>query len=407
MTLLVRYTFLNAPWALLTSLSSGLSNYLIILVLSGSVGLAAAGQFRLFLSIIGLLSIFSLMDTGKIAIKYLVQGESGVIKPLLLNRMRWALLGVLTGLITAAVFRSRGQDLWIAIAAASVLLPLTYPADMFAQINQARRQFRINAVYNVTKYTALVVLALIAVGANVAVVSYLVAYSIVVTAFNVYFLSRHPETFEPSHPDSRSYVREGLQLSGSGVFPQVLEHADKFLISYFFGLEALGLYAIGVSTGRLLVRFVKPVLTIYFPILVNSRPPRSVLLYCFVVLSFIGVMGALPLHYYFHEILGATYVEAYPLAVIVLAGLGIHAVAVVIQYSSIYHKNSTVAVPTVTNVTTSILIATYLTASVLHGNDLALLLCAASYPLRDALNAIVTSLLSRRIGTYEQAGSVS
>jgi O-antigen/teichoic acid export membrane protein len=403
---LVRYTFSHAPWALIASLSSGLSNYLVILTLSGVYGLAAGGQFRLFLSIMAMLSIFTLTDTGKIAVKYLVLDQPGVVKPLLLNRARWALLGMVAGLATAAVFRDRGNDLWIAIMAGSLLLPLTYPPDIYAQINQARLQFKVNAIYSVCKYTTLVALALVAVGLNIDVVYFLVAYCVVLTAFHVYFVTRHPETFEPPNPNSAVFVREGMQLSGSGLFPLMLEHADKFLISYFFGLEALGLYTIGVSTGRLLVNFVKPVLSIYFPILVDRRPSTGVLTSCLVGLTAVGLIGAVPMQYYFTHVLGEAFVDGYPLAAVVVAGLGIHAVGVIVYYSSVYYRNSPIAVPTITNIATTLIVMAYLVASAMHGGDYALLLCAASFPLRDFLNMVITSVLSRKIGSYEKAGSV-
>jgi hypothetical protein len=48
----------------------------------------------------------------------------------------------------------------------------------------------------------------------------------------------------------------------------------------------------------------------------------------------------------------------------------------------------------------------YLVASAMHGGDYALVLCSASFPLRDFLNMVITSVLSRKIGSYEKAGSV-
>lgn len=408
MASLLRYTASNAPWALVASLSTGLSNYLILLLLSGAYGLAASGQFRLYLSIILILRIFSLTETGKIAVKYLVLGERGVVMPLLLNRMRWSFLGVVAGFVTAAIFYSRGSDLWIPIMIGSALLPLTYPSDIYGQINQARRQFRANAIYSATKNGALVLLAVIAASSTkFAVVPFLVAYSVLLTAFNVYFLTRHAETFEPPSANADTYVREGLHLSGGGLFPVALEHADKFLIGYFFGLEALGIYTIGVSTGQLLVRFVKPLLTIFFPILVNHLPTTKILVGTLVVLTAVGLAGAIPLDFYFTIVLGSTYLAGYPLAVIVLSGLGFHATGVIIQYSSIYHKHSRVVIPNITNITTTLIVVCCLLLAVFHERNIALLLCAASYPLRDLLNIVTTVILSKKVIGYEEVGTVS
>lgn len=405
-TRLVKYTLRNAPWTLIASLSSGLSNYIIILVLSGAFGLAAGGEFRLFLSIMGVLSIFTLTDTGKIAVKYLVLGDSGVVRPLLLNRMRWAVAGIVAGAVTAAVFYQRGNALWLPVLAGALLLPLTYPTDMYAQINQARRQFHLNALYSVAKYTSLVLLALAATRIDMSVPLFLIVYSVMIAGYHILFLTRHKETFEQANPNARSYIREGIQLSGSGLFPLLMESADKFLISYFFGLEALGLYAIGVSTGRLFLNLVKPTLAIYFPILVKTRPDARLLLVSLVVLTGIGIVAALLMDLYFTHVLAAKYMDAYPLAAIVVAGLGVYAVGVIIQYSSIYYKDSTIAIPAIANITTTVLVVSYLFVSIAQGGQYALLLCAASYPLRDLISMTSIMFLSKRLGIHAKTDIV-
>lgn len=403
---LVRYTLFNAPWTLIASLSKGLSNYIIILVLSGTFGLAAGGQFRLFLSIMGVLSIFTLTDTGKIVVKYLVLGNSGVVRPLLFNRMRWALAGIVAGAVWAAIFYDRGNELWLPVLAGALLLPLTYPTDMYAQINQARKQFSLNALYSGTKYTTLVMLALLAAGFKISVSLFLIAYSIAIACFHMFYLTRHPETFEPANPNARTFIRDGIKLSGSGLFPLLMESADKFLISYFFGLEALGLYAIGVSTGRLFLHFVKPTLAIYFPILVTHRPDTRLLLASLVILSGIGIAAALLMDLYFTHVLAAKYMDAYPLAAIVVVGLGVYAIGIIIQYSSIYYKDSTIVIPATVNITTAVLIVSYLFIAVTQGGEYALLLCAASYPLRDIIITTATTFLSKRVGVHAKTDIV-
>ena len=80
---LTKYAFFNAPWAFIASLSSGLSNYLIMLLLAHYYGLAASGQFRLLTAIVGTLSIFTLVNSGKVVVKYLIMGRTGVVRPIL------------------------------------------------------------------------------------------------------------------------------------------------------------------------------------------------------------------------------------------------------------------------------------------------------------------------------------
>ena len=216
------------------------------------------------------------------------------------------------------------------------------------------------------------------------------------TAFTVLFLALHPETYEKETAEAKEYRLQSLQLSGSGMFAILMEHADKFLISYFFGMEALGLYAIGVSTGRLLLNLVKPMMTIFFNHFVNHRPSTSMLVATFVVLTAVGVGVAFAMKPYFAYVLSPIYFAAYPMAAIIVAGLGIYCVQVVMFYSAIYYKGTKMVVPTLVNLIVAALTVVYLFAAIYWGGQHALLLCAASYPLRDALVLIMVPLLSRR-----------
>lgn len=393
---LLRYTLFNAPWALICTLSFGLSNYLIILFISHYDGLAEAGRLRLFLSILELIGISTLLDTPKIVIKNMVMGKHGVVRPLMFHRAKWSLAGMAIGCVVAAAFQQKGDDAWIAILIASLLLPFIYAGDTYDSMNQAKQLFRANAFCALSKFGSLTILALVMGRLGMSVVYFMVAYSIVVSAFHVYFVTRHREPFDPAAAEADELKRQSVQLSAAGVFPVLLMQVDKLLISYFLGLEALGLYTIGISTGNLFLHFIRPSLTIYFPFLVNSRPSLRLLLTVAGVLTVIGGIGAWLLQFYFVHVLSPKFIDAYPIAAVPVVGLGLCSIGVVSYYSSVYHRGSNIRIPTITNIITAGVVAIYLLASVLLGGKYALLLCAASYPLRELVNVIVINALTRR-----------
>jgi O-antigen/teichoic acid export membrane protein len=392
----ILYGFRYAPWAVLASLCAGLSNYLIIILLSQYYGLTTGGEFRLLLSIVGLLSLFTLAEADKVVIRHLVTGKQGVVRPLVISRMQFSLIGTVVGTITAAFFYQKGQDIWLGILTASLLLPLAFPADLYEQIVQSRNNFRMLALYSVIKYTILTSLAFLAGYWSVAFAAFLVLYYAGLTALNIGFLILQPETFEPSSPEAPLYFRESIQLSVAGFFPVVLEHADKFLVAYFLGLEKLALYTIGISTGRMIAIVIKPTMSVYFPVLVKERFSFGLLLTLFLSLTVAGIIASWPLSYYFSHVLGAEYVEAFPLAAIVMAGLGVYFISVAMYYSSIYHKDAELSVPTMTSFFSTLVTLAYLLLSLTFGGQYALILSAASYPLRDLMTLILTLTLSKR-----------
>jgi len=344
-----------------------------------------------------LMSLFTLMDSGKVAIKYLVQGEHGVIRPLLRQRVVWGLAGLILGVGSATAFYSQANDIWLPVLVGALCVPIAQPTTLFAQINQARVRFRLNAYYNLIKFVTIVLAALLLGYFRADPIWFFCLYFILLSTFHTTFFLFQREAFEPDNTNSRQYRRESLQLSASGVFPILLEQADKFLVTYFFGLEVLGLYVIGVSTGRLLLHFVKPVLTIYFPILVKQRLSWPVLVVSFIALTVAGLLIAgLTIQFYFAQILGPEYTDAAPLAMVIVSGLGVYFIGVIVYYSAVYHEEGTARIPAITNIVTSTLIICYMLASLKFGGNYALILCAASYPLREFVNMIVINILTAR-----------
>ena len=239
----------------------------------------------------------------------------------------------------AGWYYAKGDDVWIPLLIASACLPLSNPSSLYIQINQANKNFRLNAFYALAKWGVIVLSIYVLAVLQVNIVWIMCIYFVLGALFNILYLSRHHEVREPENDDAPLYRRESLQLSGSGAFTVLLDNADKFLVPYFFGLEVLGLYVIGVSTGRLFLHFVKPTLSIFYPLLVKHRFTPALLIAGFAILSVIGAVSAYLMQYYFEYILGSEYMDAYPLAAIILVGLGIYFVGVIYYFSALYHKD--------------------------------------------------------------------
>lgn len=402
----VRYTLSHAPWAFVTSVSPGLSTYISVIVIAKYYGLAMGGQFRLLLSTFGILLLFTLFDSGKVLIKYLVQNETGVVRTIYLQKLRWSFVGMAIGFSIAGWYYFKGDHVWVPIFVASLCLPISSPHSLYMQINQAKKQFRLNACYGILKWGSVVLTVFVLAKLQVDIIWLLSVYFIVPALFNLLYLILHRAELRPEDSNAAAYRRESLQLSGSGVFPVLVENADKFLVSYFFGLDVLGLYVIGVSTGRLALQAIKPTLTIYFPVMVKHRFTPALLLRGFVGMTVIGIAVAVVLRYYFQFVLGEEYLAAYPISAVILTGLGVYFVGILMYYSAIYHEDSSMEIPAVSNVITAVFIITYMVTALSLGGDYALLLCAAAYPLHELARVIVISFLVSRKDKIRSATSL-
>ncbi|WP_026379203.1 lipopolysaccharide biosynthesis protein [Afifella pfennigii] len=396
------YTMSNAPWALGTSLAPGLSNYITILIIAWLVDLEAAGRFRIFLSIVGLLSLFSLEDTSKIVIRYVLKGHEEVFRPLLLHRMRWSLIGVVLGLGVSAYLFAKDNPLAPAILVASFWIPIRAPTEMYEQINQARGWFRLNCFLTSFKYTLIALTALFMLSVGFSEIDFFIAGLSLHCIVNMIYLSRYRDLFVRSDDYPKEIFRESNHLSVSGAPNLLLEHADKFLVAYLFDLDTLAVYTIAISTGRLLLNLVKPTLTIYFSRLSRLEPTAMQMSVAFVAMTAVGVAVAVLSKYYFMEVLPGFYETAYPISFVIFAGMGIYSVGVLAQYSSIFFRDGRIEVPVYSNLARFGITGAYMAILAIRPGEWTLLLLAASYPLREAVTLFTNRYFRMRLAKKAQ-----
>ncbi|MCG8559849.1 MAG: oligosaccharide flippase family protein [Hyphomicrobiales bacterium] len=396
----IRYIVAQAPWALIATLSAGLANYVIVIILTKFYDAYVVGQFRLLLSVVGLLGLFSFLETGNILLKAVVENKGGVAKPLFVNRVKYALIGSAVGLVLAFYFYRDGNDIYIPLAFSALVVPVFFPTAMFEFINHALKNFRGNAIIDLTRFASVTLLFAAGGFFGVYPPALLSTYFVVLAGFNAFFYARLVEKLKPFATRAPKEIKDSVQLSLSSVFVNILEHADKLLISYVFGLKALGLYAVGVSTGNLVLFMAKPALTVLNPLLVEERFSGRMLAYIFVGTTIAGVIASVALKPIFAVVFGAEYLEAYDLSKVIIWGLGIFCVSVLVYNTSVYNKDSPVRVPVLNNFISPVIVLVYLVLAVLLGGEYALLLCAASYPLRQLVNVVILAIISGRTSAH-------
>ena len=289
----------HGPFAIAASSLPGFVNYGVVLYLAYTQSVSDAGTYRLLTAWFALLGLVALTESSKVAIRATATSDWPAIGRLLTNRIFFSTLALV--LIAAAYF---GQTLlgrtivpldlvWLALIAA-----VSYPADLYRSILQARQQFFLLFISDLAKYVAgfLAFVAVLWSGGSIwhAVFAYFGVMTLFHLAYTFAWMARSlPEIAvaprallaalrSPEGRDTRT-------LSLANVLPNSLEHIDKMLIGHFFGLHTLGLYTIGFSTGRFIYNALKPALYIYYKSFVDRLPSGRVITVVTVVFTLFGL----------------------------------------------------------------------------------------------------------------------
>ncbi len=296
----ILYFLKNAPLAIITSSLSGFVNYAAILFLTAQASLEDVGQYRLLMSYFVLMGLLSLVESNKVQVRASASEDMTTTASIFFARTYGMLFCV--ALTALAVLYDRQTQSWglpDELLLVSVLAAIHYPADMLIANFQAQKQFGRLAALTFLKYllafSVLISALLMGYGVVFATVLQLATMSAINALFFAYWLARPilgAVTWASVNPLSlarQGNIRDAFTLSIAKILPSTLEHADKMIIGFFFGLETLGLYTLAFSTGRFIYNALKPAFYIYYRHYVDALPAKRLLNYVMIAFSLFGI----------------------------------------------------------------------------------------------------------------------
>jgi hypothetical protein len=293
--------FRSGSLAIVASALPGFVNYALLIYLTYRFGLAEAGAYRLTVSLFAVLGTPTLQEASKLFIRAFVGGDRDSMRILAFGRVYAGLLGVALVALAVGADRLAGLSLTnpILIAVAPIAAA-GFALDLYVARFQAERRFA--ALLGIALAKAALSLGLFMAlmeagyGAVVATCWQLAALAL----FNAGFFLRHVAPLvrlqerwpSPIHVARAPQTRQAFQLSAGAFLPGFLEHWDKILVGAVFGLEALGLYALGYTTGRFIYNTLKPALYVLYRRMVDWLPGPKLLFAVFVGFTLFGAVLA-------------------------------------------------------------------------------------------------------------------
>ena len=277
----LRYYVVNAPWSVASNALPGFANYAMILFLAAYVGAEAVGEMRLVLSYFALFALPTLTESPKLLVRAAVEEDAALMARLVLSRFLTGLAGgLLVVALVVPLFTGEGPSATLALIA--VLASVHFTGDAYISINQAHGRFRRNFLLNLAKNGGSLVLFFTLVLSGGGIETAVLAYLAAITAFNAItsLLALRAEGVLRELPSAPAAlwrdrtVNEARYLSLGAAVPYSLEHIDKLILGHLFSLELLGIYTIGVSTGRLVYNVVKPSIFVFYREFAKRIPTR-------------------------------------------------------------------------------------------------------------------------------------
>ena len=379
----------------------GGANYLIILLLTLSGDFSDAGIFRLFLSVFGLFGLATFLESRKSFLTAAVAENRVAMLSIFAQRLKIsAALFAVTILIYGANFVAKAFPFNPNILAVIGCAVLFFCFDYHLPVLQARKRFALLALLEILKYSAAIAVFFSVVLLNQTIGTATIGLLATIAIFHIgYFFAYVPKlAFPATNRNARRYshtdpaARRARALSYANILPASLEHLDKILVGWIFGLEILGIYALAFSTGRLVFNILKPSLYIYYRSFVDKVPSGKQLISIGIGFTILGLLlSSLFQLLVLNTSLLQNFGSGAAATTILFLGYGIGMVRAVYSHALALHKHGNANRIFHASLLSSFASIILLIFALRMPPATAIILLALQYPLRDGLSVAFLS----------------
>lgn len=396
----------NAPFAIAASSFQGLVNYIVVVYLAYSASLHATGEYRTLFSCYSLIGLAAMYETNKVFIRSIVADDHEATTALFTNRLAFAVGAFLIVLAAWALSTAVGSDAFpvslVWIAAISMVI---YPLDSYLSLLQARGRFNLLFLSELIKYSLALAAFIAAMQLGYSVEQAMMAQLGAMALCHIAYFSLVTRTFVDFDLVRRRFgamlrsdpARQARLYSFANLVPSSLEHVDKLLVGWVFGLEFLGVYTLAYSTGRFLYNTLKPALYIYYRRFVDRMPGWRLLRMVGFGFTVFGIVNAAVF------LLAIAYIPAMHrfasgavTTVILFLAYGIGIIRAVYGQAFSLNKDSDARHALWASVQATLLSLVCLAAALMSSRPIALVLLAIQYPIRDGFTVALMSHYRQR-----------
>lgn len=233
------------------------------------------GNYKYVISIMEILGIFALAGMGTAVTQAVARGLEGSFYAAFKTKMKWGMIGSLTGIAGAVYYFFQGNFLLpIPLLISAAFLPLMLASGIYVSFLSGKKIFNIQMKYST-------IAQVIADAASIAVLFVtnnlfwlVAAYFVSRTIINYAFYAITKSRFKPNRKEDPRTMSYGIHLSAMGVISKIAGQLDKILLFHFLGGMQLAVYTFALLPMQQIESVLKNITTLTLPKLSQRTFPE-------------------------------------------------------------------------------------------------------------------------------------
>ncbi|MCK5416738.1 oligosaccharide flippase family protein [Candidatus Parcubacteria bacterium] len=202
------------------------------------------GSYKFLLSIIGIISIFSLKGMTTALVNTSARNYDGTLKKIIKIKISWGMIGSLVSFgISAYYYLNNNTDLAISFLIIALFLPFSESLSSYAPFFQGKKLFKTYTKYNVITQVFITLSMILTLFLTNSIIFVMLAYLASRVIIYLILLIKTTTKYCLNNKIDVKMINFGKHLSFMGVLGIVASQIDKILIWKYLGASQLAIYS--------------------------------------------------------------------------------------------------------------------------------------------------------------------
>lgn len=263
-------------WLIIGKMTGMTASFLLALAWANWIDKSVYGSYQYILSLMGLVSIFTLPEMGTAVIQAVARNLEGSFIRGLKTQLKWGGLGSLSAVGIAGYYWLQGnKNVSYSLLIIAIFLPFFQAFQLYVSFLQGKKLFDIQVKYSALAQifsASVMIIALflinrfflkMPISLIVAIIVFISLFS--KTIVHIFFWFRTKRKFQPNTKEDTHTISFGKHLTFAGVISALAEHLDSILLFHYLGATELAIYSFAMLVPNQINTFLKHVSVLALP----------------------------------------------------------------------------------------------------------------------------------------------
>lgn len=269
------YATKNGFWVTITQVVNSGFSLLLIIAFANLLPKETYGIYQYILSVMGVLSIFTLTGMNSSITQAVAAGHEGTLQLATKYQLKWNLMMVAAFLALSGYYLFQGDsNLSIAYVVLGLFVPATLALNTYGPFLDGKREFKFGAMTNIASSLIYSVGMFITILLSNEVVWLVIAYALTTFLSTLFFYLYTLHKYKPkeSHTDTTGALKYGRELTFIRFIGPIAGQIDKLILAHFYGAAPLATYALARIIPNRIIILIKKWVGIAFPKFAQKTP---------------------------------------------------------------------------------------------------------------------------------------